>query len=181
MSQRSQTRRVVLGVCGSIAAYKSCLVVRGLVQAGAEVKVVMTPSASRFITPLTLGTLSRHPAYEDSFGPKLWDMAHLSLASWAELVLIAPATTDCIARLAGGHAAGLLEGVVISTKAPVALCPAMDKEMWQHPATRENVAKLKKFGYSVCGPEKGALASGRFGMGRLMEPEEIVRRALRAR
>lgn len=191
MATRARTARanpgkVVLGVCGSIAAYKACLVVRGLTKAGVAVKVVMTPSAERFVTPLTLGTLSRGPVFKDLFDPQLWDMAHLSLASWADLVLIAPATADCLARLAAGRAGGLLEGLVLAASGgndrrsprPVALCPAMDTEMWEHPATRGNVERLASYGYSIWGPASGDLASGRVGMGRLLEPDDIVRRAL---
>ena len=173
-----KTRRVVLGVCGSIAAYKSCEIARGLVKGGAEVRVVMTAAASRFVTPLTLSVLSKGPAYQDPYDPALWDMAHLSLASWADLVLVAPASADFISRLAAGSAAGLLEGLVLASKAPVALCPAMDTEMWEHPATQANVEKVRSYGYQVWGPVKGPLASGRVGMGRLMSPPDIVASAL---
>lgn len=178
MKNRAEARRIVLGVCGSIAAYKSCEIVRGLVKAGAEVRPVLTPSAMRFITPLTLSVLSRSPAYHDPYDPALWDMAHLSLASWADLILIAPASADFISRLAIGSAGGLLEGIVLASKVPVALCPAMDTEMWEHPATRENVKRVKSFGYKIWGPVSGPLASGRVGMGRLMEPAKIVSSAL---
>lgn len=170
--------RVLLGVSGSIAAYKSCEVIRGLVKAGAEVKVVVTANAVRFVTPLTLSVLSRNPVYQDAFDPQAWDMAHLSLASWASRVVIAPASADLIARLAGGRSCGLLEALVLSTKAPVAIVPAMDTEMWVHRATRANVARAKELGYEIWGPVKGELASGRIGMGRLLEPAEIVARAL---
>ena len=101
-------------------------------------------------------------------------MAHLSLASWADLVLIAPATADFIARLASGRAEGLLDALVLSTQVPVVVCPAMDAEMWEHPATKANVARIKDYGYRVLGPEKGELASGKVGHGRLVEPDEIV-------
>ena len=174
-------RRVVLGVTGSIAAYKAAELVRGLTKAGREVRCVLTPGAEQFVTPLTLSVLSRNPVARNLHDPALWEMAHLSLAGWADLVLVAPATADFIARLAAGRAEGLLDGLVLATKARVAVCPAMDAEMWEHPATRRNVALLREYGYEVWGPEKGPLASGKNGWGRLMEPAEIVRRAAAAR
>jgi phosphopantothenoylcysteine decarboxylase / phosphopantothenate---cysteine ligase len=171
-------RRVVVGVTGSIAAYKSAEIVRGLVKAGCEVKCVLTPAGAQFITPMTLAALSKNPVAQNLHDPALWSMAHLELASWADLVLIAPATVDFIARLAHGRAEGLLDALVLSTRAKVAVCPACDAEMWDHPATRDNVARLKKLGYQVWGPEKGELASGKKGWGRLREPADIVEQSL---
>jgi phosphopantothenoylcysteine decarboxylase/phosphopantothenate--cysteine ligase len=171
-------RSVVLGVSGSIAAYKACELVRAFGRAGAEVRVVMTASASRFVSPLTLATLSRGPVVEDLFDPKHWEMAHLSLAGWADRVVVAPATAETMSRLSRGGAAGPVEATVLSTKAPVFLAPAMDTEMWEHPATRANVKTLESYGYSMLGPVEGELASGRVGMGRMMDPDEIVRRVL---
>ncbi|PIR15196.1 MAG: hypothetical protein COV48_15720 [Elusimicrobia bacterium CG11_big_fil_rev_8_21_14_0_20_64_6] len=172
-------RRVVLGVTGSIAAYKTPQLVRGLVKKGAEVRCVLTPSAEHFVSPLSLATVSRHPVARAMFDPALWEMAHLSLASWADLVLIAPATADFMSRLAQGRASGLLDTLVLSTKSPVVVCPAMDAEMWEHPATQANVARIKEYGYRVLGPEKGELASGKIGFGRLLDPDEIVRSVLK--
>ncbi|HVE13370.1 MAG TPA: flavoprotein [Elusimicrobiota bacterium] len=174
----ARPKRVALGVSGSIAAYKACLIVRGLVRAGAEVRVAMTPSAAKFVSPLTLATLSRAPVYEDVHAAEHWEMAHLSLASWADRVLIAPATADTIARLAQGRAGGPLEALVLSTTAPVAVAPAMDTEMWEHPATKANVVRLRDYGYKIWGPVSGDLASGRVGMGRMLEPDDLVRRIL---
>lgn len=168
-------RRVVLGVTGGIAAYKAAEVVRGLVKNGVTVRCVLTPNAARFVAPLTLATLSRHPVAETPSDPSLWEMAHLTLASWADLVLIAPATADFIARLAQGRAEGLLDALVLSARAPVIVCPAMDAEMWEHPATKANVARIKAYGYRVLGPQIGELASGKVGPGRLVGPDEIVR------
>ena len=173
-----QGKRILLGISGSIAAYKACLIIRGLVKAGAEVKVAATANALRFVTPLTLSVLSRGPVHSDGFDPQAWDMAHLNLASWATRVVIAPATVDLIARLAVGRASGLLEALVLSTRAPIAICPAMDSEMWEHPATRANVERLRGWGCEFWGPVEGELASGKIGIGRLMEPSEIVERAL---
>ena len=174
-----RVRRVALGVTGSIAACKAPAIVRGLVKKGVEVRCVLTPTACQFVTPLTLAALSRHPVASAQDDPSLWEMAHLSLASWADLVLVAPATADFIARLAAGRAEGLLDGLILSTRAAVAVCPAMDAEMWEHPATRANVARLADYGYKVWGPVKGELASGKVGPGRLLEPDEIVRLALK--
>lgn len=166
--------RVVLGVTGSIAAYKAAEIVRGLVKEGHEVRCVLTPNGAQFVTPLTLATLSRHPVAEKLHDPSLWEMAHLSLAGWADLVLIAPATVDFIARLAAGRAEGLLDGLVLSARCPIVVCPACDAEMWTHPATKANLARIREYGYKVWGPADGALASGKVGPGRLIEPAEIV-------
>ncbi len=176
----SPPRRVLLGVTGSIAAYKSAEIVRGFVKEGVDVRCVLTGTAAHFAAPATLAVLSKNPVASNPHDPALWEMAHLSLADWAGLVVIAPATADFIARLAAGRAEGLLDGLVLATKAKVVVCPAMDAEMWEHKATRANVARVKGWGYEVWGPEKGELASGKVGWGRLLEPGEIVTRALRA-
>ena len=174
-----KARRVVLGVTGSIAAYKAPLIVRSLVKKGVEVRCVLTSSAANFVSSLALATVSKHPVAQAMCDPALWEMAHLSLADWADLVLIAPATADFISRLAVGRAEGLLDTLVLSTKAPVVVCPAMDAQMWEHPATQANVARIKGYGYRLLGPDKGELASGKIGLGRLVEPDEIVRCVLK--
>lgn len=171
-------RRVVLGVTGSIAAYKAAELARGLVKAGVEVKCVLTPAGAQFVTPLTLAALSKNPVATNLHDPSLWRMAHLELASWADLVLIAPATVDFIARLAQGRAEGILDALVLSTRAKVAVCPACDGEMWEHPATQRNVETIRGLGYQVWGPEKGELASGKKGWGRLREPADILKQVL---
>ena len=172
------SKRVLLGVTGSIAAYKSAEIVRALSKNGCEVRCVLTEAASRFVTPLTLSVLSRYPVATQWHDPSLWDMAHLTLASWADLVLVAPASADFISLLAQGRASGLLDGLILSSGAAVAICPAMDEEMWLHPATRRNVETIKTYGYQVWGPDKGSLASGKVGWGRLLSPEDIVRQSL---
>ena len=172
-------RRVALGVTGSIAAFKAPALVRALVKKGLEVRCVLTPNGAHFTTPLALAALSRNPVAQSLHDPALWEMAHLSLASWADLVLIAPATADFIARLAHGRAEGLLDALVLSTRSPVAVCPAMDAEMWDHPATRANLKTISGYGYKVWGPAKGELASGKVGYGRMLEPDEIARLALK--
>lgn len=170
--------RVVLGVTGSIAAYKACLIVRGFLKAGAEVRCVLTEAAEKFVSPLTLATLSRYPVCLDMFDRSHWDMAHLSFASWADRLLVAPATADTLARLAQGRAGTALDAAVLAARSPVFVAPAMDSDMWAHPATRANVERLKGYGYRILGPVDGVLASGRKGPGCLMDPDEIVRRVL---
>jgi phosphopantothenoylcysteine decarboxylase/phosphopantothenate--cysteine ligase len=172
-------RRVALGITGSIAAFKAPALVRALVKKGIEVRCVLTPNAAHFVTPLTLAALSKNPVAQSLHDPALWEMAHLSLAGWADLVLVAPATADIIARLAHGRAEGLLDALVLSSKCPVAVCPAMDAEMWEHPATQANVKTIAGYGYKVWGPAKGELASGKVGFGRMLEPDEIVRLAVK--
>lgn len=172
-------RRVALGITGSIAAFKAPALVRALVKKGVEVRCVLTPNGAHFTTPLALAALSRNPVAQSMHDPSLWEMAHLNLAGWADLVLIAPATADFIARLAAGRAEGLLDALVLSTRARVAVCPAMDAEMWDHPATRANVKTVAGYGYKVWGPAKGELASGKVGFGRMLEPDEIVRLVLK--
>jgi phosphopantothenoylcysteine decarboxylase/phosphopantothenate--cysteine ligase len=171
-----RSRKIVLGVTGSIAAYKSAELVRALTKAGHEVRCVMTPAAAHFVTPLTLSTLSKNPVAQNLYDPSLWEMAHLTLADWADLIVVAPCTADFLARLASGRAEGVLDGLILAARVPVALCPAMDGGMWEHPATRANTAKVKSFGYKTWGPVKGELASGKTGMGRMLEPQEIAER-----
>lgn len=174
MARRSL--KVVLGVTGSIAAYKAPELVRALVKQGHQVRCALTPAAQHFVTPLTLATVSKHPVATSMHDPALWEMAHLSWASWADLVLIAPATADFIARLAHGRAEGLVDSLVLSATCKIAVCPAMDLEMWKHPATKQNCLTIKSYGYEIWGPAEGELASGKKGLGRLLEPDEIAAR-----
>lgn len=173
--------KVVLGVTGSIAAYKAPELVRQLVKAGHEVRCVLTPTAEKFVAPLALAAVSRHRVYTSLHDPELWDMAHLSLADWADVILVAPATADILARLAHGRAEGLLDSMILSRHGRVVVCPAMDAEMWAHPATQANAARLKEYGYELWGPERGELASGKVGVGRLLEPAQIAARLSQAR
>jgi phosphopantothenoylcysteine decarboxylase/phosphopantothenate--cysteine ligase len=180
-----QGRRIVLGVTGGIAAYKAAELVRLFVKAGATVRVVMTDAAAEFITPLTLQTLSGHPV-----GRRLFDLAeesqigHIRLADEAELVVIAPATADAIARLAAGMADDLLSAVVLASKAPVLLAPAMNVNMWENPLVQGNLERLLGRGaggrFTTVGPDRGPLACGWVGAGRLIEPAEILTAASRA-
>ena len=166
--------KVVLGICGSIAAYKSATLVRLLVKGGADVKVVMTPDATNFITPLTLSTLSKNPVLVDYFIPETgeWNN-HVDLGLWADLVLIAPASANTLAKMANGLCDNLLMAVYLSAKCPVYFAPAMDLDMWKHTATQENIDKIQSFGNILIPPGTGELASGLHGEGRMAEPEEI--------
>ena len=168
-------RRILLGVTGSIAAYKAALLVRGLVKEGADVQVVMTPLAKQFITPLTMATLSRHPILVEFFDPEngAWN-SHVSLGEWADLYLIAPATPNTLAKMTYGIADNLLLTSYLSARCPVAVAPAMDLDMFAHPATQENLARLRERGVAIIEPGSGELASGLSGKGRMAEPEAII-------
>jgi phosphopantothenoylcysteine decarboxylase/phosphopantothenate--cysteine ligase len=168
-------KNIVLGVCGSIAAYKSALLVRLLVKAGASVQVVMTPDATNFITPLTLSTLSKKPALVNYFKTDTgeWNN-HVELGIWADMLIIAPASANTLAKMANGLCDNLLLATYLSAKCPVYFAPAMDLDMWLHPATRQNVTRLQSFGNTLIPPGNGELASGLYGEGRMAEPDEIV-------
>jgi phosphopantothenoylcysteine decarboxylase len=170
---------VVVGVTGSIAAYKAADLVSKLVKAECEVHVAMTASAQQFITPLTLQTLSRNPVMTDSFDAKDgWKPRHIDLADRANLLLVAPATANMIAELACGLASNPLGEIALATLAPVLIAPAMNGKMWMHPATRHNVTTLKARGVEFIGPEEGLLACGYEGLGRLWNVDDIVARTL---
>lgn len=166
-------RRIVLGITGGIAAYKSAYLARRLVSAGAQVRPVMTESALRFVGPATLAAISGHRPATD-FWEEASPAPHIELAHWADAVCIAPATAATMSRLAHGLSEDLLSAIVLATRAPVVIAPAMHSEMWSHPATRRNLAALLADGYRIVGPGEGALAAGDFGPGRMVEPEEIV-------
>ncbi len=176
-SKKLQNRRILLGVTGGIAAYKSAEVVRLLKGNGAEVQVVMTPAAKRFIAPLTLQALSGKPVRCD-----LWDtraeaaMGHIELARWAEGVLVAPASADFLARLRVGRADDLLTTLCLATEAKITVAPAMNRLMWRHPATRENIRVLERRGVVVWGPGEGEQACGEKGPGRMLAPEALVQK-----
>lgn len=168
-------KKIILGVTGSIAAYKSAILVRGLIKKGAEVKVVMTPLAKEFITPLTLATLSRNPILVDFFNPENGDWnSHVNLGTWADAFIIAPATANTIGKMAQGIADNLLLTTYLSARCPVFLVPAMDVDMYYHPSTQQNLEKLKSRGNHIIEPIVGELASGLEGKGRMEEPEMIV-------
>ena len=171
-----RNKHIVLGITGSIAAYKACLIIRGLIKQGAEVQVVITPAGREFITPITLSTLTQKPVICDFFNHQdgTWN-SHVDLGLWADAMLIAPATASTIGKMAHGVADNMLITTYLSMKAPVFIAPAMDLDMYAHPSTQENLQLLSKRGNHIIEPGTGFLASKLEGKGRMQEPEEIVR------
>ena len=168
-------KHIILGITGSIAAYKAAMLCRLLVKEGAEVRVIMTPLAKQFITPLTMATLSKHPILVEFFNPENgeWN-SHVSLGEWADLLLIAPATANTLAKMTTGIADNLLLTTYLSARSKVAIAPAMDLDMYAHVTTQQNIETLRGRGVAVIEPAAGELASGLVGKGRMAEPEEIV-------
>lgn len=168
-------RNIIIGVCGGIAAYKVCELIRLLVKQGAEVRVVMTQGAQAFVTPLTLQALSGHPVHTELLDAEAErGMGHIELARWADAVIIAPATAGTMAKLVAGQADNLLCTVVLATAAPVFIAPAMNQQMWAHSSTAANQQSLRQNGYTIIGPDSGEQACGDVGAGRMSEPHEIV-------
>ena len=169
-------KKIVLGITGSIAAYKACYIIRGLIKAGAEVQVVITPAGKEFITPITLSALTQKPVISDFFSQRdgTWH-SHVALGLWADAMLIAPCTASTLGKMANGVADNMLITTYLSMKAPVFIAPAMDLDMYQHPTTQANIQKLQSFGNLMIEPQSGFLASGLEGKGRMEEPEQIVR------
>ncbi len=168
-------KRILVGISGGIAAYKSAELVRRLRDHGAAVRVVMTPAATEFITPLTLQALSGNPVHTDLLDHEAEAaMGHIELARWADVVVIAPATANFIARLSNGLADDLLSTLCLATAAPLLVAPAMNRQMWQNPATRDNIERLQARGVALLGPDSGAQACGETGPGRLLEPGELI-------
>ena len=168
-------KHIVLGITGSIAAYKACLIIRLLVKAGAEVQVVITPAGKEFITPITLSALTQKPVISDFFSQRdgTWH-SHVVLGLWADAMLIAPCTASTLGKMATGVADNMLITTYLSMKAPVFVAPAMDLDMYRHPSTQQNLERLKGFGNHIIEPGSGFLASGLEGKGRMEEPERIV-------
>ena len=168
-------KKIVLGITGSIAAYKSCLIIRQLIKAGAEVQVVITPAGKEFITPITLSALTQKPVVSDFFAQRdgTWH-SHVALGLWADAMLIAPCTASTLGKMANGIADNMLITTYLSMKAPVFIAPAMDLDMYQHPTTQQNLEQLRSFGNHIIEPQSGFLASGLEGKGRMEEPERIV-------
>ncbi len=168
-------KRILIGVCGGIAAYKTAFLASRLAQAGAQVDVIMTASARRFVTPLTFQGVTGRPVYDDLFGA-LADgrIAHVNLAHGADLLLIAPLTANTLARLAHGLADDLLAATALACTAPLLVAPAMEEQMWLHPATQANLETLRQRGAHIAGPQRGHLASGASGVGRMAEPDDLL-------
>lgn len=172
-----QGKRILLGVTGSIAAYKAAHLTRLLVKEGAEVQIIMSTSALDFITPLTLATLSKKPVLHDFQNSKTGEwINHVELGIWADIFLIAPITANTLAKIAHGHCDNLLTAIYLSARCPTMVAPAMDLDMYQHPAVDKNLQQIKQYGNIILDAEKGELASGLTGQGRLMEPERILQR-----
>src|SRR5215831_19398274 len=165
-------KKILVGITGSIAAYKAIYLVRLLVKAGAEVKVVITPAAKDFVSALTLSTLSKNPVLVDLFDEQSW-ANHVMLGRWADVMIIAPLSCNTLAKMAHGLCDNLLLAVYLSATCPVAVAPAMDEDMWQHTTTKVNLKKIQSFGNKVIPVERGELASGLYGDGRMAEPEKI--------
>ena len=169
-------KKIVVGITGSIAAYKIPLLVRLLIRAGAEVRVIMTPVATDFVTPLTLSTLSQHPVIIDPFKETSgeWNN-HVELGSWADLMMFAPVTANTLGKMVNGIADNFVITAYLSAKCPVFIAPAMDLDMYGHPSTQRNISTLKSFGNHIIEPQVGELASGLTGPGRMEEPEEMLK------
>ena len=169
-------KKIVLGITGSIAAYKSCYIIRELVKAGAEVQVVITPAGKEFITPITLSALTQKPVISEFFSQRdgTWH-SHVKLGLWADAMLIAPCTASTLGKMANGIADNMLITTYLSMKAPVFIAPAMDLDMYQHPTTQQNMERLQSFGNHIIEPQSGFLASGLEGKGRMEEPAQIVK------
>ena len=168
-------KKIVLGITGSIAAYKACYIIRGLIKVGAEVQVVITPAGKEFITPITLSALTQKPVISEFFSQRdgTWH-SHVKLGLWADAMLIAPCTASTLGKMANGVADNMLITTYLSMKAPVFIAPAMDLDMYQHPTTQQNMERLRSFGNHIIEPQSGFLASGLEGKGRMEEPENIV-------
>ena len=166
-------KKILIGITGSIAAYKIILLTRLLVKAGAEVKIIMTPASKDFVSPLTLSTLSKNPVLSELFSDASWSN-HVMLGRWADVMLIAPLSCNTLSKMAGGQCDNLLLATYLSTTCPVCVAPAMDEDMWQHPATQQNLERLRSFGTKIIPVERGELASGLVGDGRMAEPETIL-------
>ncbi len=169
-------KKIVLGITGSIAAYKACYIIRGLIKSGAEVQVVITPAGKEFITPITLSALTHKPVVSEFFSQRdgTWN-SHVDLGLWADAMLIAPCTASTLGKMANGVADNMLITTYMSMKAPVFIAPAMDLDMYAHPATQRNLQTLKEYGNIIIEPQSGFLASGLEGKGRMEEPDAIVK------
>ncbi len=168
-------RKILLIICGGISAYKSLEIIRGLKKNNAQVKTILTKSAKEFVTPLSISSLSQEKVYEDMFNiENESEMDHISLSRWADLILVSPATANTISKLSSGSADDLASTVILASDKEIYLVPAMNVRMWEHPSTKENLYKLKNYGYKIIGPEIGDMACGEFGEGKMTEPNKII-------
>ncbi len=170
-------KKILLIICGGISAYKSLEVIRLLKKRGAIVKTILTKSAKEFVTPLSVSSLSQEKVYDDLFNAENEaEMDHISLSRWSDLILVAPATANTISKLSVGSSDDLASTVILASNKDIFLTPAMNVRMWEHPSTKENLNKLKKYGYKIIGPEIGDMACGEFGEGKMTEPNEIIKK-----
>ena len=169
-------KKILLIICGGISAYKSLEIIRLLKKRGATVKTILTKSAKEFVTPLSVASLSQEKVYDDLFSAENEsEMNHISLSRWSDLILVAPATANTISKLSKGSSDDLASTVMLASDKDIFLAPAMNVRMWEHPSTKENLNKLKKYSYKIIGPEIGDMACGEFGEGKMTEPNEIIR------
>ena len=167
-------RKILLIICGGISAYKSLELIRSLKKLGAKVKTILTKSAKEFVTPLSVASLSQEKVYEDLFNVENEaEMDHISLSRWADVILVAPATANTISKLSAGSSNDLASTVILASDKDVFLTPAMNVRMWEHPSTKQNLNKLRSYGYKIIGPEIGDMACGEFGKGKMTEPKDI--------
>jgi len=170
-------KKILFIICGGVSAYKSLEVIRSLKKKGAKIKTILTESAKKFVTPLSVSSLSQEKVYDDLFNVENEaEMDHISLSRWSDVILVAPATANTIAKLCTGLSDDLASTVMLASDKTIFLTPAMNVRMWEHPSTKENISKLKNFGYKIIGPEIGDMACGEFGEGKMTEPNEIVKR-----
>ena len=169
-------KKILLIICGGISAYKSLEIIRGLKKSNAQVKTILTKSAKEFVTPLSISSLSQEKVYDDIFSVENEsEMDHISLSRWADLILVAPITANTISKLSSGSSDDLASTVILASDKEIYLAPAMNVRMWEHPSTKENINKLKNYGYTIIGPEIGDMACGEFGKGKMTEPNEIIK------
>jgi len=169
-------KKILMVICGGISAYKSLEIIRGLKKNNAQIKTILTKSAKEFVTPLSISSLSQEKVYEDMFSVENEsEMDHISLSRWADLILVAPATANTISKLSSGSADDLASTVILASNKEIYLVPAMNVRMWEHQSTKENLNKLKNYGYKIIGPEIGDMACGEFGKGKMTEPNEIIK------
>ena len=169
-------KKILIIICGGISAYKVLEVIRSLKKSGAEIKTILTKNSKKFVTPLSVSALSQGKIYGDMFSfENELEMDHISLSRWSDLVLVAPATANTISKLSSGSSDDLASTVILASDKDIFLAPAMNVRMWEHPSTKENLNKLRNFGYKIIGPEIGDMACGEFGEGKMTEPYDIVK------
>ena len=170
-------KKILLIICGGISAYKSLELIRSLKKKGAQIKTILTNSAKQFVTPLSVTSLSQEKVYDDLFSlENEVEMSHISLSRWSDVILVAPATANTISKLSSGFSDDLASTVILASDKDIFLAPAMNVRMWEHPSTKENITKLKGYGFNLIGPEIGDMACGEFGEGKMTEPKQIIKK-----